>query len=67
MSAKRKPFLCAIRIHQFAWVGRPGDPSSYRKCRRCQKVRLALGTDAAHDFYRSGMDKKSQDPRTWGG
>ena len=63
----RTSFLCIIRIHRWAWVGRPGAPESYRQCRRCQKVRNALGQDAAHDFYRSGMDEKSQDPRTWGG
>ena len=36
----RKPFLCVLRIHHWAWVGRPGARESYRRCRRCKKARL---------------------------
>jgi hypothetical protein len=49
------------------WVGPPGEVGSYRKCRICQKVRDVWGPDGAHDFYRSGMDDESKDPRTFGG
>jgi hypothetical protein len=61
-----KPIRCTLGLHRYTWVGPPGALGSYRECRRCKKVRKLWGPDATHDFSRSGMDEKSQDPRTWG-
>ena len=65
---RARPLLCVLGIHRWAWVGRPGSRESYHACRRCRKRRRTSVTDAAVDFYRSGMDEKSQEsPRPWRG
>ena len=64
---RARPLLCVLGIHRWAWVGGPGSREAYRACRRCRKRRYTWGPDAAHDFYRSGMDEKSQDDRAPGG
>jgi hypothetical protein len=61
-----KPLLCVVGFHRWVRVGRPGAADSYSECGRCRKLQVLKGMGAAHDFYRSGMDEKSQDNRWFG-
>jgi hypothetical protein len=46
-------------------IGRPGSPEAHTVCRRCRKGSHGWGPDAAHEFYRSGLDEESQERKTF--
>ena len=59
---------CSVSVESIAGRGSavPGSREAYRACRRCRKRRWTWGAVAADDFYRSGMDEKSQSlPGAW--
>lgn len=60
--------MCHVGLHRWTVFGRPGSKEAYKACRRCRKKYKwwRIGDpNETNEFFRSGLDEKSQEQKKY--